>query len=63
MFRFEGGAPDEDEVAAIVSALEQFFSNQAPAPPPQSAWKLSARHPDLDYDELRALARGVHDVR
>ena len=63
MIQFEGGIPDEDEVAAIVSVLEQFFSANAPALPQSSAWKRSGRHPGLDYDELRALFRGVHDVR
>ena len=63
MFRFEGRTPDEDEVAAIVCALEQFFAKNEPASRAPSAWKLSARYPELEYDELRALARGAHDVR
>jgi hypothetical protein len=53
MIRFEGAAPSPDEVAAILAVLD----GEAPEPPKPATpapWKVAARRPDLDIDDVRA---------
>ncbi|HVS45529.1 MAG TPA: hypothetical protein VMS32_02580 [Verrucomicrobiae bacterium] len=56
MISFVGTQPSDDEITAILTAL-QTLDVTAAAPPqtPTSAWALAMRHDELDYDDLRAL--------
>ncbi|GAC1389997.1 MAG: hypothetical protein NVSMB31_06530 [Vulcanimicrobiaceae bacterium] len=59
ILQFEGAAPDEAEIAAMLVALQagQGDVMQASGETP-SPWQLAMRYPDLDRDDLRALAQG-----
>jgi hypothetical protein len=48
----------EEEMAALAVALEITMpasTAQTPQQPPVSRWKLAARRPDLEMEDLRAL--------
>jgi len=49
-------APTDDELAAIAVALTDVaHADEEPGSPAPSAWQLSDRRPDLEFDELLAL--------
>jgi hypothetical protein len=50
--------PPPDEIRAILAALQALEDDRAPARArgARSAWKTSARYPELSYDELRLIA-------
>lgn len=47
----------EEELAALAVALDVLTPSPAEAAqqPPRSRWKLAARLPDLEMEDLRAL--------
>ena len=50
--------PPPGEIRAILAALQALEDDRAPARArgARSAWKTSARYPELSYDELRLIA-------
>lgn len=59
---FEGAAPCDDEVAAIVAVLGGSPDVRAQSRPQIPAWRLASLLPDLTIEELRAAAPAGHDV-
>lgn len=63
MIAFEGAAPNEDEVAAIVAAIASFDTGGGPTSTgggPHLAgerWKIANRRPELEIDDLRSLVK------
>ena len=51
-----------DEPAAIAIALRALEPADELRPSQPAPWKLAMLHPDLDVDDLRALARGERNV-
>jgi len=46
----------DDELAAVVIALQSLNpAVDSTAPQSPSRWKLAARHPDLELEDVRAL--------
>lgn len=45
----------EDELAAIVVALQTLSAPQEPIAGTPSRWKLAARQPDLELEDVRSL--------
>ena len=60
MISVEGAQPSDDELAAILGALEASFTAGAPerrGETARSLWRDAMLHPDLELDELRAMRR------
>ncbi|GEM_PF-3143029 len=53
---------DESELAAVVVALRGLQTKTQDDVPQCSAWRLAARFPELDFDEVRALSHGGYRV-
>ena len=56
----EPARPTGEEAAAIAAAVALWssaYAAQTPPAPPARAWALAMRLPDLEIDDLRALAR------
>jgi len=53
---------DESELAAVALALRQLQTKPQEDALAVSAWQLSARLPELEFEELRALSRRCNDV-
>ena len=46
----------DEELAAVAAAMQSLTQGAAPETQAvQSRWKLAARHPGLDLEDLRAL--------
>jgi len=49
------GNPPEEELTAIVVALQQRHAGRDEAPERPSAWSFAARNPDLEIEDLRRV--------
>ena len=57
ILEFDGPAPCDDEVAAILGVLGALPQARETGPAALPAWRLAALLPDLTIEELRAVAR------